>query len=701
MMLLSSALVTKVGKRALITCANCGVGNPADATFCSACSHFLAWEAAPGKPTPSPPPLPVTAEPDLSKPAAPLEPAPVDSSVRADEADPREAGAEVTPLPALTDPLDVALSTVHAAHRLATEHSREDLAAHLNRAEERITQREISVAVVGEFKRGKSTLVNALLQTAVCPVDADIVTMVPTIVSYGAIPEATAIIEPNKDGAPPSREPVPLDDLAEFVSEMGNSRNRRRVRTVEVKVPHRLLRSGLRLIDTPGVGGLDSAHGVVTLSELGQAQGMIFLTDASQELTGPELEFLQAALKRCPMAVCVVTKTDLYMEWRRIVELTSAHLRAAGIDIPVVPVSSFLRLGSRENHELLAESGFPALVDFILGTIVPAENDRTIELAAQEVEFVAAQLEDELQVEQHVLASPEQAQQVVERLDEAKQKTRQLASPTATWQQMLTDGIQDLVAEVEFDLQERLRGVMRDAETIIDEGDPKHTWPDIEVWLRRQAVAAAVDNYDRMNTLATELAESVAATFDLIAGQVSSAQPITRTDSVEQIQVGGGLQNQAGRLASMLLAGRTATLVPMLLVGTLGHLLLPVIAPLALVLAGGIGQKVIRDERKRQVTFRRQQAKQAARKYVDEVAFMIGKDSRDALRGTQRNLRDDFQSRALALARSAESTLGSVQAAMILTPHERVARAAQVARDSAEVRNVRRNNSSRTPVAVA
>ena len=51
------------------------------------------------------------------------------------------------------------------------------------------------MAIVGEFKRGKSTMVNALLQTAVCPVDADEVTVVPTLVRYGETPGATAYFE--------------------------------------------------------------------------------------------------------------------------------------------------------------------------------------------------------------------------------------------------------------------------------------------------------------------------------------------------------------------------------------------------------------------------------------------------------------------------------------------------------------------------
>jgi hypothetical protein len=419
---------------------------------------------------------------------------------------------------------------------------------------------------------------------------------------------------------------------------------------------------------------------------------MVFVTDASQELTGPEIEFLRAAVGRCANAVCVLTKTDLYPEWRRILEVDRGHLRDAGLDIAVVPVSSFLRMAAADDHEMLLESGFPALVDFLLGTVVPSGTTKSVETAEAEVEFIAAQLEDQMRAEQQVLDRPDEAEQVVERLDVAREKSKKLVAPNSTWQQMLSDGIQDLVANVEFDLQERLRAVLRDAETIIEEGDPRKTWLDIEVWLRRQVVEAAVANYDRMAELADELAANVSSAFDFAAGEITSASKITVTDGLAHIRMAtaASLESPGGRVASMLMAGRTATLIPMVIVGALGHLLLPVIAaPIAVFLAGGIGQKVIKDERRRQVAYRQQQAKGAARKYVDEVAFMVSKDSRDALRATQRALRDDFQNRAAALQRSSEAAFLAAQKAMVMPAEQRDARSAQLARETAEVVELR------------
>jgi GTPase SAR1 family protein len=676
----------------VITCANCGVANDPDATFCKSCHHFLAWEDAGTRRSapavPEPPPVTESAAEAIPQviPEPEREPEPEQEPVPEREELLESDGAD-----SADSAVRGVLASVETGQELARATGREDLADHLERARTNVAERLISVAVVGEFKRGKSTLVNAILQTAVCPVDADIVTAVPTAVRYGPQATATAFLEPAEHDAEPELEDVPLGAIGAYVSETGNPGNRRKLRVVEVVVPQPMLRSGLCLIDTPGVGGLDSAHGLITLAAMTQADGIVFVTDASQELTAPEIEFLRSAVERCPNAVCVVTKTDLYMEWRRIVELDEAHLRDAELDVPVVPVSSFLRLNAQRDPDMLTESGFPGLIDFLLGKVVASATAAKVASAEREVDFISTQLEEGLRAEQEVLEEPAAAEEVVERLDDTARKSQQLSAPTATWQQMLTDGIQDLVAHTEFDLQERLRAVVRDVETIIDEGDPKQTWPDIEVWLRRQVVAAAMANYDRMQVEARELAENVAHAFDLEASEISSSASVNVDDALANIRMASAasLENPGGRMASMLMAGRTAVLIPMVLVGALGHILMPVIAPIAIVLAAGIGQKVIRDERHRQTAYRRQQAKNAARKYVDEVAFMVSKDSRDALRITQRALRDDFQGRANALLRSAEAALSAARSSVALPPEERAVRADEVARDAAKVVDLR------------
>jgi hypothetical protein len=151
------------------------------------------------------------------------------------------------------------------------------------------------------------------------------------------------------------------------------------------------------------------------------------------------------------------------------------------------------------------------------------------------------------------------------------------------------------------------------------------------------------------------------------------------------------LSAPGGKFGPMMMAARTAMFVPMVLFGVAGSLLgisTIVAAPLSVVLAAGIGQKIIRDEKKRQIAHRRQQAKMAARRYVEEVGFIMNKESRDALRRTQRFLRDDFQERAIALHRSSTNALGAARQAMQLSGPERSARVSQLRSEAAQLAQV-------------
>jgi signal recognition particle receptor subunit beta len=560
----------------------------------------------------------------------------------------------------------------------------------------------LSVAVVGEFKRGKSTLVNALLQTDVCPTDADIVTAVPTVVRYGPEPSAAALLEPvgrpaaeNPAAEDPEagavEEPVDIDRLADLVSEAADASWRRRLRSVEVRLPHRLLKTGLGLVDTPGVGGLESAHGIVTLGALRATFGVIFVTDASQELTGPEVAFLRQALERCPAAVCVVTKTDLYPAWRRIVELDRRHLANAGIDLPVIPVSSFLRLRAWRSPALNEESGFAPLFDWLRTAVL--ENAATLAVAAatRDLGFAQEQLRLEVAAEQQVLAKPEASDEVVGALRRRSERTRKLVERGNGWQQFLFDGIDQLIADVKHDLAGRMRTVVRDVEAVIEQGDPKDTWPDIEVWLQRQVVRAANENHELLNERAAQLAADVAETFALESEEplklgLTAPVDVLRDLTFDPAQLAAP---DSQKLVRMLFAGRAA-LIPATLAGSVasaagGLLLLAAAAPVVAIGVGFIGRKLIRDERLRQLTFRRQQAKISCRRYLDEANFVIEKDCLDSLRRTRRELRDEFQARAGVLHASSQRALTSAERATTLGPQERERRAAELADRRAEI----------------
>ncbi len=652
-------------------------------------------------PSAPPPPnqtAPQTAPPQRAAPARPRPPAP---------AAPRPASPPRAEPAAPPSDLARVARALDKGRQLAERHDRPDLGNHLEQARKRLGEQVLGVAVVGEFKRGKSTLVNALLQTDVCPTDADIVTAVPTVVRYGAEPSAAALLEPVDGSAGESpeggtvEEPVDVDRLADLVSEAADASWRRRLRSVEVRLPHRLLKTGLSLVDTPGVGGLESAHGIVTLGALRTTSGVIFVTDASQELTAPEVDFLRQALERCPAAVCVVTKTDLYPAWRRIVDLDRQHLANAGIDLPMIPVSSFLRLRAWRSPALNEESGFGPLFDWLRAAVLEAAAKQAVAAATRDLDFAQEQLRLEVVAEQQVLAKPEASAEVVGALRRRSERTRQLVERGNGWQQFLFDGIDQLIADVKHDLAGRMRTVVRDVEAVIDQGDPKETWPDIEVWLQRQVVRAANENHELLNERAAQLAADVAETFALESDEplqlgLTAPVDVLRGLTVDPAQLAAP---DSQKLVRMLFAGRAA-LIPVTLAGSAAglfasSLLVLAAAPVVAVGVGFIGRKLIRDERQRQLTYRRQQAKMSCRRYLDEANFVIEKDCLDSLRRTRRELRDEFQARAGVLHASSQRALSSAERAATLSPQEREQRAAQLAARRAEIERLGKPPASR------
>jgi hypothetical protein len=567
------------------------------------------------------------------------------------------------------------LADLAAARRLADGAGRTDLVERLDRATGRLRAADTAVAVVGEFKQGKSTLVNALLRTDVCPADADLVTALPTILRFGTTPAAFLQV-PSPSGA---IEPVEIE-FGQVRGQITAPYGDPAPRGVEVCLNRRLLGTGLALIDTPGVGGLDSAQGNLTLATLPLAGAALFVTDAAQELTAPEVDFLHRVVERCRRVVLVLTKTDLYPEWRRIADLDEAHLRTAGLDVPVVPVSSFLRLRAhaRNSSELNAESGFPRLVGLLQRDVLEAAAADRVAAARAELDLVVADLRERLDAEHVVAATPERAAEVASRYAELGRRGAALSA--GTWQTVLGDGIQDLAADVDHDLRERLRLLLRRGEELLEESDPRDTWSDFQAWAAREAAAAAADNLMLLVARSEQLAREVAERFELECARLDVDLPapelaLRKVDDLEVSFSKSGVRQFLGAF----MAARVAY-GGFVMLGAVGALFnVALVAPIALVAGLTLGRRMVKSERERQVQQRRAQARAELRRYVDDVGFHVGRDCREAVRRTQRHLRDEFAARARAIERSAAATAAAVREIADLPPDQRRSRLDQLA----------------------
>lgn len=566
-----------------------------------------------------------------------------------------------------------AVELVDLALKATTAYERPDLGARLQHTRKRLADPDVRVLVVGEFKQGKSQLVNALVNAPVCPVDDDIATALPTMVRHAETTTVTLVRE-GSGGAPTTRTEVPAAKLAEYVSEAGKPSVRAGVTYAEVGIPRKLLAGGLVLVDTPGVGGLGSAHGAATMSALPSADAVLLVSDAAQEYTGPELEFLDAAMKLCPNVGCVITKTDLYPHWRRIMELDRGHLRNAGIRAEVFPVSSTLRLHAAKTQDaaVMEESGYRELVDFLLRKVVAQSDDLDRRSTSQDVLAVAEQIGSGMRAELAVQENPERLEALVMELTRAKSRADELKQRSSRWQITLNDGAQDLQSDIEYDLRDRLRSIGREAEQLIDDADPAEVWDQFAEWFHQQVSSAASANFvwaaERARWLATKVAEHFAEGADIALpdlrfddqGMAGKVNPLVQPE-VEKTGIGSTLYTGArGGYGGMLMIGMATTVAG---IGLLN--------PISLGAGLLFGTKTVRDERKRQLERRRADAKTAVRKHIDEVTFQVGKDSRDMLRLSQRQLRDHFSALAEEVSTSIAGSVSAAQNAVKTTASDR------------------------------
>ncbi len=580
----------------------------------------------------------------------------------------------------------------------AEAYKRPDLGDRLHHLVGQVGDPDVQVVVVGEFKQGKSSLINALVNAKICPVDDDIATAVPTVLRHGEEKQAWAVVSPVTDGAPPpegseERRAIPFDQVPAYATELGGVDHTLHIKGVEIELPRKLLSEGLVLVDTPGVGGLGSAHATAALGALSVADAALFVSDASQEYTRAEMDFLAQAQDLCSTVVCIMTKTDFYPAWRRVLEINTGHLNRLGFNIPILPVSSMLRAEAvrRNDRELNRESGFPELVRSLTGEIVAGANARERERAKITIVNVCDQLSGQFEAELAALNDPERANELLERLEEAKRKSDTLRSQVAKWSTTLNDGVGDLTSDIEFDFRQRMRSITQEGDAAIENSDPLDTWAEFEPWLVNRVSHEVVSNYRYMTERASALSADVGTHFggDELLEDLEIHNPTSVLEGVSVEPSMDLTETTAGKKGLTVLKGSYSG---MLMFGVLGGMVavaapvLPFVAP---AVGAMMGRGALKDEKVRQIAKRRAEARNSMRRYCDEVSFQVTKDSRDTMRRVQRQLRDHYSTRAEELHKSTTENLKAAQEAAKVGVAEKAGRLRDIEAELGRIRGLR------------
>jgi len=307
------------------------------------------------------------------------------------------------------------------------------------------------LVVVGEVKKGKSSFINALLAVGeLLPTDIDVATSVVYKILYGPTEKFTVFFQPSDEDSNSCSPPLPIakeqlvhfgtesgrggatngvgfklvygsaekfivhffpavsappkeitrNQLGDYATHVGNPGNQKSVDFIEacfptpvafiaVELPSPLLREGIVIIDTPGVGGLFKRHRDITFSHTPEANAVFFVVDSVEAPIGGsesdcdgETKFLNELKKSTDQIFFVQTKTDAVdPEQRegyrqRNLEILTKLLGRPAAQIPYFLVSSTLKSSAdqQKDGQSLNDSGFLAVIQFLRDVLLPRRN---------------------------------------------------------------------------------------------------------------------------------------------------------------------------------------------------------------------------------------------------------------------------------------------------------------------------------------
>ncbi|MBM0229879.1 Rab family GTPase, partial [Micromonospora sp. ATA51] len=378
---------------------------------------------------------------------------------------------------------------------------------------------------------------------------------------------------------------------------------------------------------------------------LHHADAVLLVSDSTRELSVAELNMLLHVTRQHPNVAVVQTKTDLVPDWRAVAERNRQHLAEAGVPAALIPVSAALRLraAAADDHGLNAESGFPLLIARLqrdlTGKADVLARASVAMIARTVVEQLAAPLRAELESQE-----AEEQSGPISRLHVAQREVDELRRCSTRWQNTLADEMADLLSDIEYDLRDRTRQILRMVDEAFDTADPLVAWDTFQEWLQQSLVEAAEANHEWLAQRCDFAARRVAGNFarygydvlppwsmtvpeDLLDRLPEIERPTIDRFTVSQKAITG----MKGSYGGLLMFGLVMTLAGM-----------PMINPVSIGAGALFGGKSIRDESRQLLRRRQATVKTAVQRHVDDFFVRTTKECRDTTRQVQRMLRDHF-----------------------------------------------------------
>nr|WP_320191260.1 dynamin family protein [uncultured Desulfobacter sp.] len=351
-------------------------------------------------------------------------------------------------------------SLIEQAKNLAADFKQEEISGRIMEIQKHLLDETLFVVVCGEFKQGKSSLINAFLdEPGLCPVDIDIATNMISTIGYGDIEKISVLT--GKRGEEKAKE-ITRKEIADYGTEQENKGNIKEARLINLEIPNPHLKENLILVDTPGVGGLNADHTELTFAFIPNADAILFVSDAMAPFSAVELDSIQKIYRHCKKIIFVMTKIDSITDYESVLENNKKKLvQVLGIEeekIVVIPVSSLAKTDyiQSKDAEDLEDSNFTQLEETIwdminrqkgamllMGTLHRIGNELRFLKRPRQAEFESYQKENKAELENQK-----------NEFTKSKERLNDLLEGNAEWRTLLSDGLQDLRRHMTSQFQE-------------------------------------------------------------------------------------------------------------------------------------------------------------------------------------------------------------------------------------------------------
>lgn len=324
----------------------------------------------------------------------------------------------------------------------------------------RLAEDRFNLAMVGQFSRGKSSLMNALLGAEKLPTGILPLTSVITTVAYG---ESERVLLQREGWTFPQE--IRLDQLADYVTQHGNPGNEKRVTLAEIQLPHEMLRLGVHFIDTPGIASAIRANTRTTRHFLPEIDAAILVTSFESPFAEAELSFLREVREHVRTVFIVVNKQDLVPAGERVPvldairqDLSSAF--DAELDVFAVSARDALLAKQHGSPGDLDASGLPALETALTHFLRTQKARELLLRAADRTESIIRQQAISIRISERARAP--------ERAEECDHRLQKILTRISDERQALCHRLRDrLRLEFPRKCQERIRLWSKDSEAYL------------------------------------------------------------------------------------------------------------------------------------------------------------------------------------------------------------------------------------------